>query len=418
MYANEERRTSRAPRGLSTLFAIIIGASLLIVGFAAGAVTTWAMGPDFRGIVALLPGEILRDQREQDASMQVFWDAWSILEDEYIDPTALNEEDMVRSATAGMVASVGDPHTTFLEPVQATIMDQDMTGSFEGIGATVDQIDGRIVIVRPLPNSPAESAGLLSQDVVLAVDGHSLEGMSLLEVITLIRGERGSVVTLTIAREGVPEPFDMPVTRDTVDLPVVDSRMLDGNVGYIRLTQFNSVARARVREALDTLMGQDPVGLVLDLRGNPGGYLQSAVDVSSEFLPIRSLVLLEQQRDRPVKEYRVVRRGRATEIPLVVLVDGGSASAAEIVAGALQENDRAILIGEKTYGKGSVQRTHTLADGSSLHVTIAKWNLPSGTNLDQNGLVPDIESPISPEDAAANRDTQLERAATFLLNGE
>ncbi|MHB1296624.1 MAG: S41 family peptidase [Anaerolineae bacterium] len=418
MNAHESQRASSAAHTTRTVLAVVIGAALLVLGFAAGAVTAWVVGPNLGEIVARLPGNLTANQAEEGADMDIFWEAWSILESEYVNPEALESEEMVRAATAGMVSSLGDPHTTFVDPVQTTIMDEDMSGSFEGIGATVDQAEEGILIVRPIAGSPAERAGLLAGDIILAADGQSLKGMSVTDAITYIRGERGTVVILTIQREGIAEPFDVPVTRDRVEVPVVESRMLEDHIAYLRLTEFNAVSRAQVRAALDALLAEEPAGIVFDLRGNPGGYLQSSVDIASEFLPLRSLILIEEQRGHPLKEYRVARRGRATEIPLVVLVDGGSASAAEIVAGALQENERAILIGEKTYGKGSVQQTHTLEDGSSLHVTIAKWNLPSGANLDGNGLDPDIQVSFTTEDAEAGRDAQLERAVAYLLNGE
>jgi len=242
----------------------------------------------------------------------------------------------------------------------------------------------------------------------------SLEGKTLLEAITAIRGPRGTTVRLLIAREGVADPFVVPIARDRVELLTVEYRMLDGGIAYVRLTEFNAIARDRLRDALEELMAEEPVGLVLDLRGNPGGYLETAVEVAGEFLPKGTLVLTERERDRDPKEYRVRRTGLATEIPLAVLVNGGSASASEIVAGAIRDHDRGVLVGETTYGKGSVQNPHQLSDGSSLRVTIARWYLPEGDNLDGHGIAPDVVAALSPEDAEAGRDPQLDRAVEYL----
>lgn len=379
----------------------------------------WLRGPEVRTIVTTVFPQTAKANQEQtrEQRIQILWQIWDILDQEYIRPDDLDAQKMINGAASGLVSSLGDPHTAFVEPVSAEILEQDMQGSFEGIGATVEMVEGKLVIVRALPNSPALQADLRAGDIVLKVDGQSLEGKTILEAISLIRGPRGSSVVLLVQREGVAEPFEVSVVRDRIDLPIVESKMLDGDVAYLRLTEFNAVSRDRVRAALRDLLDQEPKGLVFDLRGNPGGYLQMAIDISSEFLPRGALILKEEERGKPLKEDRVSRSGVATDIPLVVLVNSGSASAAEIVAGAIQENERGVLIGEKTYGKGSVQNTHRLQDGASLRVTIARWNLPSGRNLDGNGIEPDIQVPFTSDDAAAGRDPQLDRAAQYIIKG-
>jgi len=210
----------------------------------------------------------------------------------------------------------------------------------------------------------------------------------------------------------------VPITRDKVEFPIIESRMLEGDIAYLRLKEFNAISQKRVRSALRKLLADDPVGLVLDLRENPGGLLSMAVDIASEFLPEGTLILTEEQRDRAPREYRVERQGIATSIPLVVLVNGASASAAEIVAAAIHDSDRGILIGEQTFGKSAVQSTHKLSEGSSLRVTIAKWYPPNREPLDAGGIEPDIRVVLSEEDLAMEVDGQLERAVAHLLNGE
>ena len=399
----------------------LIALALLAVGMAAGMSAMWFLRPEIdRALASAAPLTQTGDDEEsvrQDGAA-LLWEIWDLLEREYIDPEALDDQEMIYGAASGLVATLGDSPTMFVEPASAAIMNQDMQGSFEGIGATVDTVDGRLTIIRPLPDSPAMEAGLEAGDVILAVDDVSLEGKSTVEAISLIRGPKGSVVRLLVQREGVAEPFVVPVTRDEVELSTVEFEMLDGGVAYLSLTEFNAVSANRIHQALRELLSENPVGIIFDLRHNPGGFLQMAVDISGEFLPDGALVLTERQRDVPEQDYRVKGLGLATEIPLVVLVDGASASASEIVAGAIQHHNRGVLVGQSTFGKGSVQNTHTLGDGSSLRVTIAKWYLPNGDNLDGQGIVPDFDVAITAEDVSAGSDPQLDRAMDYLLNGE
>jgi len=393
------------------LITVLVG-----IGFAAGMATMWFAGP------SQTPSSAEQQASSTGVSTPVTPDRCALLdeitallEQEYIDPERIDSQEMTYGAAAGLVAALGDPNTVFVEPSEAAIIEEDMQGSFEGIGATVDLIDGYVTIVQPLPNSPAAKAGIQAGDQILAVDGQSIEGMDLTKAIQLIRGPRGTTVALLIRREGVAEPFTVEVTRDRIEVEIVSSRMLEGKIGYLALAEFNAVALDQLQAALKGLLEQDPVGLVLDLRNNPGGYLHMAIEIASEFLPQDTLIVTEQQRDQEPVEYTVRRDGMATEIPLVVLVNGGSASASEIVAGAIQHYGRGTLIGTRTFGKGTVQTTHTLSDGSSLRITVAKWVLPGGEILESEGLDPDVVVEITPEEAAAGEDPQLDRAVEHLL---
>jgi carboxyl-terminal processing protease len=402
---------------VKVLLGILAAAVVFVVGFGSGAAAMWLARPAQSalpsGAAGALTGSPSREARREQG--ELLWDVWEILDEEYIEPEAIDRNEMIYGAAAGMVATLGDSHTTFVEPAAAAIIDEDMQGSFEGIGATVDMVDGVVVIVRPIPGSPAERAGIKAGDRILAANEEPLAGLTLSQAITRIRGPRGSTVALLVQREGVDEPFIIEVTRDKIELETVEYRMLDDGVAYLRLTEFNAVSGDKVQAALKELLNQNPVGLIFDLRGNPGGYLHMAVQVAGEFLPRNTLILTEEQRDKPDQEFRVRGRGLATEIPLVVLVNGGSASASEIVAGAIQDQGRGSLVGETTYGKGSVQQTHTLRDGSSLRVTIARWLLPSGRNLDRDGIAPDVEVELTREDFEAQRDPQMDVARDILL---
>lgn len=420
---HQDQRARVYSRGLQRWKAALFTALclvLIVTSFSAGMGVMFVWGDRVRQVIdAAIPQIATATERQpsREERAQLLWEIEDILKREYLNPEKIDEQKMIYGAAAGFVASLGDPHTAFIEPAQASFLEENLRGSFEGIGATVDLVEGRLVILRVLPKSPALQAGLKAGDVILAVDDQPLEGKTITEAIALIRGPRGTVVRLKIQREGVEEPFVVPITRDKVELPIIETRMLEGNIAYLRLAEFNAISDERVHEALKELLAQKPMGLILDLRGNPGGYLQKAIDVASEFLPSGTLVLRERQRDKPIKEYRVERAGLAQEIPLVVLVNGLSASAAEIVAGAIRDHGRGVLIGEKTYGKGSVQNTHELRGGASLRVTIARWDLPSGQNLDGSGLEPTITVPMTQEDLAADKDPQLDRAVAYLLHG-
>ena len=272
--------------------------------------------------------------------------------------------------------------------------------------------------MQPFAGQPAAQAGLKSGDIILKVDAKATENLTVFEVVTLIRGPRGSTVHLTIKREGVEEPLDVPVVRDRVDIPVVESRMLDQGIAYLRLTDFNNLATQKVKAALTDLLQQKPHGLIFDLRSNPGGFLHVAVEIGSQFVA-KGNIVTEKSKDGAEEAFPVQPGGLVTDpaLPVVVLVNAGTASASEIVAAAIRDTGRGILIGERTFGKSSVQIPHDLSDGSELRVTIAKWFTPKGDQI-TGGLTPDIEVKLTTEDMTAKRDPQLDRAVEYLVNGK
>lgn len=352
----------------------------------------------------------------ESSSFDLFWEVWRLIREEYYGNLP-DDEEMTYGAIRGALNTLDDPFTGFLEPKVAAINREDDSGSFEGIGAYVTMREGRLVIVSTFKDQPAEKAGLQRDDVVLKVDDTPIENMSIYEAITLIRGPAGTQVRLTILREG-EEPFEVTITRARIDIPVVESEIREDGIAYISLFEFSSDAGARLKEAIHELLAQNPTGLILDLRGNPGGWLNEAVLTAGLFLPKNELVLIERFKDGSEQPYLTRERPVAPDIPLVVLVDGGSASASEIVAGALQDHGRAVLIGEKTFGKGSVQFAHELSNGAELRVTVARWFTPNDRAIHGQGLEPDIPVEITQEDVTAGRDPQLERAVEYLLTGK
>jgi carboxyl-terminal processing protease len=351
-----------------------------------------------------------------EEDLELFWEAWQLIEDNYYGDLP-DMQAITYGAIRGMLGTLDDEFTSFIEPQIADIINEDATGSFEGIGAFVSmREDGKLELVSIMEGQPAEAAGLEDGDRVLVVDGQSIIGMSTYEAIALIRGPSGTDVTLLIERPGVEEPFEVTVTRARIEIPLVETEILEGNIGYISLREFSSTADAQMREELEALLEQEPAGLIFDLRNNPGGWLDQAVDVSDIFLD-EGIVLIERASGGYEHDFESDTGDLGESIPLVVLVNEGSASASEIVAGAIQARDRGTLIGQTTFGKGSVQRSYTLSDGSELRVTVARWFTPDDRAIHGAGLEPDIEVVI-PEEPQPDQDPQLERAIQYLLSGE
>ncbi|MGD2105740.1 MAG: S41 family peptidase [Anaerolineae bacterium] len=365
------------------------------------------------------PFPIPTPRTEAEKTFQLFWEAWDLVQRHYYDDLPSMQE-ITYAAIRGMLDTLGDKYTAFIEPDVAAVLEEDATGEFEGIGAFVDlDEDGKLRIVDTFEGGPAARAGLQPEDRVIAVDGESLVGDPLYEAIGKIRGPANSEVTLTVEREESPEPFTVTLTRARLEIPVVEREMRDDGIGYIRLYEFSATATDSLEEGLEALLEEDPKGIVLDLRQNPGGWLDQAIDVSDLFLGDK-LVAVERFSDGREREFEARAGDIAEEVPLVVLVNNGSASASEIVAGALQDHERAVLVGTSTFGKGSVQRPFNLSDGSELRVTVALWFTPDDQRIQGQGLIPDIEVPWPEADRQQDpeRDPQLQRAVEYLLEEE
>ncbi|MGA9533267.1 MAG: S41 family peptidase [Anaerolineales bacterium] len=348
----------------------------------------------------------------QEELFQPFWDAWRLVHDEYVDP--VDDVQLMRGAIGGMLDSLGDPHTGYMNPDEYRQANIPLEGSYEGIGAWVDTDGEYLTIISPMPNSPAEDAGLESGDEIIAIDGEDMTGVEGNQVIRQVMGPAGSTVTLTVRREGEPEPFDVEVERREITVPSVESRMLDNGIAYLHLYNFGEDTTRDMSSALDDLMSQNPKGLILDLRGNGGGFLGTAVNVGSEFLS-GGTILTERFGDGTEQTYDARRGGSASDIPLVVLINGGSASASEIVAGAIQDRGRGQLVGTTSFGKGSVQEWIPLSsDGGAVRVTIARWYTPDDRQISEKGLTPDVVVEMTDEDIQAGNDPQLDRAVELL----
>lgn len=389
---------------LATLLALLVGITMFVAGFGVGRYVLPSREHLVEGVAAKYEGQF-----------RVFWEAWRIVEDKFYSEKGLDYQAMTYGALRGMVASLGDPHTAFLTPAQADMFSQDLEGSFGGIGVTIGTTDdGYLQVVRLIPGGPAEKSTLKPGDAILEVDGTSIKGLDTTQAISLIRGREGTPVRLLVRHVASGASEEIVLTRATIQIPTTESHLLDNGIAYLRLWEFNDRAGSLIHENLGGLLQSRPRGLILDLRSNPGGYLHIVEQIADEFVA-EGLILIERSSSGQETRHGASGRGIATKIPLVVLVDGGSASASEILAGAIQDHKRGILIGERTYGKGSVQVTERLSDKSGLAVTIRRWYTPADRAIDGTGLTPDIEVEMTQEDLEAERDPQLDRAVSYLL---
>jgi carboxyl-terminal processing protease len=328
----------------------------------------------------------------------------------------LDDQALVEGAIEGMLDTLDDPYTRYMTPEELAMWNEDASGEFEGIGAEVSQDeDGALIIVSPMAGSPAEEVGLQAGDRILAVDGRDIRDLSLDSIIALVRGPAGTPVTLTVERAGMPDTFDVTIVRAAIVTPMVEWEMLADNVAHVRLNQFGEDSHADLHAALEQALALNPRGLVFDLRGNPGGLLGDALSITSEFVA-EGTIMRERWASGRESLHNASGGGIATEIPMVVLVDRGSASASEVLAGAVQDHGRALIVGETSFGKGTVQTIHGLSNGGALSVTVARWLTPDGHWIHGAGIAPDVVAtwPVRPR--VGEPDPQLV-AATRVLDG-
>ncbi len=371
-------------------------------------------------IVSLAGSGSITERPESEADLRLMWKVWHLLLENYVDPSKLQTQKLIRGAATGLVKSVGDPYTVLMDPQENNSFRDGLSGTLEGIGAELIDRDGVIVVVMPIKGSPAQRAGLLPDDVIISVNGESAEGMSLQDVVSKIRGPKDTSVTLEIARPKNRDFLTFSIVRDEIHIPSVESKTIPvkgGEIGYVSLNQFGDSSIDELRQVFQSFQDQKVKSIILDLRYNGGGYLDGAVDLVSMFLREGKVVSVQHRSGEPENHF-VSGKPLFPDIPFAILVNEGTASASEITAGALQDYGRATIVGQKTFGKGTVQEVIDLPDGSSLRVTVAHWLTPKGKDLGKEGVHPDIVIDRTKEDIDAKRDPQLDAAVEFLATGK
>jgi len=353
---------------------------------------------------------------ETTADFSPFWKVWNTLNEKNPDARDVSDQNKVYNAISGLVDSLNDPYSVFFKPDQAKIFQEDISGNFTGVGMEVGMKNKVLTVISPLKDTPAYKAGIKSGDKILMINETSTVNMSIDEAIKMIRGEKGTTVTLSIFREGYKEPKEFKIVRDVINTPVIDTELRGDGIFVIRLYNFSANSAPLFRDALQKFSDAKTDKLLLDLRGNPGGYLDAAVSMSSWFLPAGKPVVIEdygngeEQNIFRSKGYNIFN----DKLKFVILIDGGSASASEIFAGAMQDYKKAVLVGEKSYGKGSVQEVIKITPDTLLKVTVAKWLTPNGVSISQKGLAPDYEVTAENSILKLRNDPQMDKAVEIL----
>ncbi|KKT82437.1 MAG: hypothetical protein A3B99_00245 [Candidatus Yanofskybacteria bacterium RIFCSPHIGHO2_02_FULL_44_12b] len=360
--------------------------------------------------------------RPQDVDFGLFWEVWEALNDKYVDKDKLDAQDMVYGAIEGMVNTAKDPYTVFFEPVTSSKFKEEISGEFGGVGIEIGIRNEVLTVIAPLEDTPAHRAGIKAGDKILKIDSQSTEGMAIDEAVNLIRGRKGTKVVLTVISNGDKTTKDHELTRDTIKVPTIKWKLIDGHIAYIQIFSFNQNVDLLFKEAAEEILKSKADRLIVDLRNNPGGLLDAAINLAGWFLDKGAIVTSEVFGNGTQNDFRADGKGLLKIYPTVVLINGGSASASEILAGALHDNRGIKLVGEKSFGKGSVQELENFDNGSSLKVTIAKWLTPSGISISEKGIEADIEVKITEEDRAKEdfrigdpgHDPQLDKALDLL----
>ena len=399
---------------LSYIGLILVIASVFAVGLVVGKVTAGTNGTSevFQIVGAKDGGSVT------ELDFDLFWEVWDTVKSGHVDDT-ITDEMLYYGSIKGVAASTGDPVTVFLTPEETDQYNEGNAGVFEGIGAELGYEDGLLVVVAPLEGSPAQDAGLRPGDRILEVDGEDIVGENIYKVVAMIRGDAGTTVELTVIPEGSSTPETVSIIRGEITVPSISMEELEGNIVKIDVDRFTESSISAWQNLWDDIVEEavssNPEGVILDLRGNPGGYFNAAVWAAGDFLPEGSLIAEQYGRDGKVAEFKVNREGNLLDVPMVVLVDQSSASASEILAGALQFHGRATVIGEPTYGKGTAQQVVDYPDGSSLHITTLKWVLPDGRHLDEEHVIqPDQEVAYTEDDFKNGDDPQVDAALSYL----
>lgn len=354
-------------------------------------------------------------QLSKDANFDLFWDAWDLMKKDYVKSDKLTDKEMMYGAIRGLVSSAGDPYTVFMNPTEAQSFDNDMAGTFEGIGAEIGIKNDRLVVIAPLPETPAEKAGLRAGDKINTINGEITLGMSTDIAVRKIRGAKDTEVKLNVTHLGEDKGVDISIVRGLIVVKSVRTEFRKDGVYVMTVTNFNNDTEELFNQAVNDVVAKNPKGIILDLRNNPGGYLDTAISMASNWIE-SGVIVSEKFSDGKIKEYKTSGSAKLKGIKTAILINGGSASASEIVSGALQDYGKAMLIGKQSFGKGSVQALENLKDGSSIKVTIAQWLTPKGNNITEKGITPDKVVDLTPKDFNDNKDPQIDAAIKILLD--
>jgi carboxyl-terminal processing protease len=395
------------------LLVLLVGAGVFWIGFEKGKSSQQKQSAAISIEDAKFKNKDLGADTNIDFSL--FWNVWDLLKKKYVDSGNLDARKLFYGAINGMMQATGDPYTTFLGPEENKKFSEDISGNFEGIGAELGIKNGILTIIAPLEGTPAEKAGLRSGDKIIKIDGKTAGDMTIEEAVDNIRGKKGSSVTLTIFREGNDNTQDIVVERGVINVKSVTLEFKENNIAEIKITRFGDDTTKGFADAISKVHAQKSRGLIIDLRNNPGGYLESSVDVASKLLPKDKVVVIEESGDKNQKKIYTRGGDVASGIETVVLINEGSASASEILAGALKDNrTNVLLIGKKTFGKGSVQEFIEMPQGTAAKITVARWLTPNGTQINEQGIKPDEEVNLSNDDFNNNKDPQFDAAIAKL----
>jgi len=392
---------------------IIFALGVLFLAFYSG----YGYGSKY-GRIKNAPSDIINaDGSQESIDFGLFWQTWNKARELYIGKS--DSKEMFYGAVSGMVASLGDPYTVFLRPQDNEDLASDLSGKFDGIGAELTDENGQIVVISPLSGSPAEQAGIKPKDIILEIDGQSTEKMAIDTAVRKIRGKAGTEVKLKIRHVNQQDAIEIKVVRASIKVDSVSYKLetISGKkIAVLKVSQFGDDTMALANKYVGEMKSAGAEGIIIDLRNNPGGYLDTSVSFSNLFLKKGAVVLKEVDKNGQITEYKANNETSVPNLPIVILVNNGSASAAEIVAGAMKDNHRAEIIGEKTFGKGSVQQLEPLTGGAALKVTIAKWLTPAGSEINQIGLSPDITISLTEQDKLQGTDIQLEKAKSEIIS--
>lgn len=402
----------------------LIGISIIIVfaSIVGGFYFGYKQGEKNPKTVLIQGIENLDADKKNGVDFNLFWEAWSDLKEKYVDAGKLSNQDLLYGAIQGIAHATKDPYTNFFPPTEAKQFNEEISGEFGGIGIEIGEKQNQLTVIAPLKGTPAEEAGLKANDKIIKINGESTEGLTVEEAVQKIRGEKGTKVILTIARDEWAESKDIEITRGIIQIPTLDWKIMDdngkesktGKILYLQLYNFYEKAPMLMYQAAIQAAFMDPKGIIIDLRNNPGGYLEAAINISGWFLPKDAVVVKEKSQSGDEEIFKAEGAELYKDTPIVILINQGSASASEILAGALQDNRGTKLIGKKSFGKGSVQEVVELTNGSLFKITIAHWLTPNGHLIEKEGLIPDYEVDLKEEDIKNGKDPQLEKAIEIL----